>query len=665
MPLAIGEDFAGYTVLRVLGAGAMGTVYLVQHPRLPRQDALKVLSAELSTDPEFRTRFLREADVAAGLSHPNILGVHDRGETGGQFWISIDVVRGTDAAKLLRERYPRGMPVWLATQIITAVASALDYAHQRGLLHRDVKPANILIADPESESQRVFLADFGIARRVEDTGLTETNIALGTVAYAAPEQLMGKSIDGRADQYALACSAFHLLTGTQPYESTTAVAVAAQHVTAPPPPIGARRPELAPLDRVFARAMAKKPTERFARCQDFAQALQRALDAGATRRTPARMPPDYSADTMLAPDLVYGPNSPYPATEAASGPSTSDSPALAYSDDESWGTEDEDFQPVRNRRWRLVAGIAAVLAVVGGGVAYAMTQMGNSTHSPGGGTNAAAANTGPFTGTYTADFGPTLSLTGNEIQGAPPTKETWTLRSGCVQNDCAATASRTKGTMGHPTKLVFDAVAGRWIAVALGTAKCQSRDTEEWNYVWLRPGPNGTMAGEWISDAAACYSKRTVTFTRTGDTDVAKLSDPAGLPDRVVSPAQGLHGVYHSVTTYTGGQGQYAPQESDYSVDTICLRAGDRCLSRFLRTDGSGHFEMLNFANGSWTRDEEFDSPCSAGGTNHVKISGLFPLPSPPQDPIAQLSGHGYKDNSGNTQCKSSNYDQVFNRTGD
>ena len=663
MPLAIGEDFAGYNIRGVLGAGAMGTVYLVQHPRLPRQDALKVLSAELSTDPEFRARFLREADVAADLSHANILGVHDRGECGGQFWISIDFVRGTDAAKLLCERYRRGMPVGLAMQIITAVSSALDYAHQRGLLHRDVKPANILIADPESESQRVFLADFGIARRIDDTGLTATNFAMGTVAYAAPEQLMGESIDGRADQYALACTAFHLLTGTQPFECPTAVAVAAQHVTAPPPPIGGRRPELAPLDRVFARAMAKKPAQRFNRCQDFTLALQRALDAGETRRAPGPVPTEDRDDTMLAPDLVYGPSSAYPPTRAAPEKPTPHSIPIAEGGTGSGDAGGQGFPPGRKRRRIVWAAIAAMIAVVGVVAAVAITHTGNSTHSPGGRTNTALPNTGPFTGTYTADFGPILSLTGSEIQGAP-SKETWTLRSGCVENACSATATRTKGTVGHSTKLVFDDVAGRWIAVGLGTAKCQNRDTEEWNFVWLRPGPDGTLAGEWISDAFACYSKRTVTFTRSGDADVASMPDPAGLPTRMVSPAQGLHGTYHSVTTYTGGA-KYAPQESDYSVDTICLRAGDRCLSRFLRTDGSGHFEMLVFANGSWTRDEEFDSPCSAGGTNHVKINGVFPLPNPPQDPIVRLAGHGYKDNSGNAQCPSSNYDQTFDRTGD
>ncbi len=298
MPLTVGEEFAGYTILQVLGAGAMGTVYLVQHPRLPRHDALKVLSADLTTDPQYQARFLREADIAASLSHPNIMGIHDRGESGDQFWISIDFVRGTDAAKLLHEHYPRGMPVGLAMQIIDAVGSALDYAHQRGLLHRDVKPANILIADPGSDSQRVFLANFGIARHVDDTGLTATNIAVGTVAYAAPEQLMSELIDGRADQYALACTAFHLLTGTQPYDHPSAAAVIGKHVMAPPPPIGERIPELAPLDPVFAKAMAKKPADRFARCQDFTHELQRALDAGVGA---TRLAPRGADATQLAP----------------------------------------------------------------------------------------------------------------------------------------------------------------------------------------------------------------------------------------------------------------------------------------------------------------------------------------------------------------------------
>src|SRR5262249_41071834 len=147
------------------------------HPRLPREDALKVLPPELTTDPEFRARFEREAELAAGLSHPHIVRIHDRGEFDGQFWISMDYVAGTDAARLFKDQYPGGMPPADVTSIVNAVGSALDYAHHRGLLHRDVKPANILLTDPDVQARQVYLADFGVARRMDDAaGLTKTNM---------------------------------------------------------------------------------------------------------------------------------------------------------------------------------------------------------------------------------------------------------------------------------------------------------------------------------------------------------------------------------------------------------------------------------------------------------------------------------------------------------
>ncbi|MGE2717499.1 serine/threonine-protein kinase [Mycolicibacterium litorale] len=275
MPLAEGEQIAEYTVVRSLGHGGMGEVYLAQHPRLPRLDALKVLSAAVSSDDEYRQRFHREAEIAATLWHPNIVSVHDRGDFDGLLWISMDYVQGTDAARLLAERYPNGMPADEVVRIITAVASALDYAHQRGLYHRDVKPANILIADPGTPDERAMLADFGIARQAGDaSGLTGTNMTVGTVAYAAPEQLRGDRIDGRADQYALAATAFQLLTGTPPFTHSNPAVVISAHLTAEPPAIGTVRPELSGLGPVFDRALAKSPDKRFDRCIDFARALE-------------------------------------------------------------------------------------------------------------------------------------------------------------------------------------------------------------------------------------------------------------------------------------------------------------------------------------------------------------------------------------------------------
>lgn len=294
MPLAAGAHFAGYSVVRCLGTGGMGEVYLAQHPRLPRQDALKILRAGVSADDEYRQRFEREADIAATLWHPHIVGVHDRGEHDGQLWIAMDYVPGTDTARLMKEHHPSGLPGKQVEEIVSAVADALDYAHQRNLLHRDVKPANILISDTQSAGRRILLADFGIARWSDDvSGLTATNMTVGTVSYAAPEQLMGNPVDGRADQYALAATAYELLTGRPPFHNSNPAVVISQHLSALPPAIGASRPELAHLDPVFAKALAKDPADRFDRCADFATALGHQLAGdtlGLTQSAPVSSP---------------------------------------------------------------------------------------------------------------------------------------------------------------------------------------------------------------------------------------------------------------------------------------------------------------------------------------------------------------------------------------
>jgi serine/threonine-protein kinase len=282
-----GQVFAGYTIIRRLGTGGMGQVYLAQHPRLPRRDALKVLPGELTANDEFRQRFNREADLAASLYHPHIVGIHDRGEYQGQLWISMDYVEGTDAAKLLRTRFPSGMPKADVVEIISAVADALDYAHSRGLLHRDIKPSNILLTEANPR-RRILLADFGIARELGDiSGLTATNMLVGTTAYCAPEQLQGADLDGRADQYALGCTAFDLLAGSAPFDHSNPAVVITQHLSAPPPHISARRPELASLDGAIAKALAKKPEDRYPTCADFAAALGSQIDTAAAQRAAA------------------------------------------------------------------------------------------------------------------------------------------------------------------------------------------------------------------------------------------------------------------------------------------------------------------------------------------------------------------------------------------
>ena len=275
MPLADGQIFAGYTIGRILGTGGMGEVYLAQHPRLPRLDALKVLGTGVSHDEEYRQRFNQEAEMVATLRHPNIVTIYDRGDSDGQLWIAMEFVDGTDAGRLLTDRYPNGIPAADVVRIVTAVADALDYAHSRQLLHRDIKPANILLGLPESGDECVILADFGVARWIgQSSDLTGADMTVGTVNYAAPEQLKGDQIDGRADQYALAATAYHLLTGTAPFANSNPAVVISKHLSAQPPPIGAGHPDLARLGPVFARALAKDPADRFAVLRDFAAAMQ-------------------------------------------------------------------------------------------------------------------------------------------------------------------------------------------------------------------------------------------------------------------------------------------------------------------------------------------------------------------------------------------------------
>ncbi len=267
----------GYRVVRVLGSGGMGSVYLGRDPDLPRLDALKVLSSGYGNDPEFRARFLREAAVAASLAHPNIVAIYRRGETAdGRLWIAMQFVDGTDADAALKAG---AMTPQRAVRIVGEVATALDYAHRHNVVHRDVKPANFLLARPHDAAERVLLGDFGIARAIDDVGLTTTNSVLATMAYAAPEVLAGRYFDGRADIYSLGCSLFRLLTGTAPFRpGSGAAAVMMAHLHQPPPRVSERRPGLpSSLDGVIAKAMAKDPAQRFGTAAELADAARTAL----------------------------------------------------------------------------------------------------------------------------------------------------------------------------------------------------------------------------------------------------------------------------------------------------------------------------------------------------------------------------------------------------
>ncbi len=377
MSMQAGAEFAGFRVVRRLGAGGMGEVYLVAHPRLPREEALKILPEDLSTDESYRVRFNREADLAATLFHPNIVGVHDRGESDGKLWLSMDYVAGVDLDALLRDRQSRGLPVADVVSVITQVASALDHAHGKGLIHRDVKPANILLADAGADAGgRVLLADFGIARRMDDdAGLTATNTAVGTVTYAAPEQLADEAVDGRTDQYALAATALTLLTGRSPFAGTTPGAVISRKMRGEVPRAADFDPRLAPLDRALATGMAADPARRFHTCADFARALEAEaahLGSGPVQRAtpspmPAQAPPPQAPPTLHTPPPYGQVSTPAPYGQPVmSGPAVAQPGPAPYGSQPSFPAFGAAPAPAKLPWQAIVAAIVLILCGVFG-----------------------------------------------------------------------------------------------------------------------------------------------------------------------------------------------------------------------------------------------------------------------------------------------------------
>lgn len=281
-----GSRVACYVLQEEIGRGGMAVVWRARDERNDRVVALKILAPDIASDQTFRQRFMRESKLVSNLEHAHIITVHEAGEDGGVLFIAMRLIRGGDVWSLIRQG---PLSPDRVAEMVWQVAEALDFAHQkifdqqRGLVHRDVKPGNMLLSEPTGHGRRdhVYLSDFGIAKSAPDlTHLTPTGLIVGTPDYIAPEQLSGKEVDGRADQYALACTAFELLCGEPPfrrYGDQRAVAYA--HLHHRPPPVTARRTDLADeVDEVFARALAKTPASRYDTCRDFAAKLQWALE---------------------------------------------------------------------------------------------------------------------------------------------------------------------------------------------------------------------------------------------------------------------------------------------------------------------------------------------------------------------------------------------------
>ena len=265
----VGAELAGYRIESVLGRGGMSVVYLAEQVALGRKVALKLLSPELAEDPDFRDRFQRESRLAAALDHPNVVPIHEAGESDGILFIAMRYIPGHSLQDAVQTEGP--LEPQRAVTILAQVADALDAAHEEGLVHRDVKPGNILVATDKHGREHAYLADFGLTkRRSSVAGKTKTGQFIGSIDYASPEQIEGKPLDGRSDQYSLACVLYFCITSKRPFERDSEVAVLYAHLKDRPPRLSTARPEVpAELDRGVGRAMSKSPRDRYEHCSEL------------------------------------------------------------------------------------------------------------------------------------------------------------------------------------------------------------------------------------------------------------------------------------------------------------------------------------------------------------------------------------------------------------
>ena len=343
-----GSLLAGYRLEERIGAGGMAVVFRARDERLGRLVALKILAPEMAEDQEFRRRFIAESRAAAKVEDPHIIPIYEAGEADGVLFIAMRFVAGGDLRRVLERE--RALAPGRAVEFISPVASALDAAHRAGLVHRDVKPANILVDASPDRPDHVYLSDFGVSKGAVSSA-SVTGQFLGTPNYSAPEQIQCLAVDGRADQYALACVAYQLLTGKVPFERDKPMTVLYAHVCEPPPSLVAQRPDLpSAADRVLARAMAKAPENRYRCCRDFADALREALG----------LSPYHSRSPASALD--------YQLTQPFSPPPRSNGPAAA-------GAGTAAVTPsvtAKRKRWlALVMSVTVVLGIVAVALAVA------------------------------------------------------------------------------------------------------------------------------------------------------------------------------------------------------------------------------------------------------------------------------------------------------
>jgi Protein kinase domain len=632
-----GTPFGRYQLIELMGRGGMGEVWKAFDTATQRVVAVKVLPAQLAADPVFEQRFRREAHAAAGLSDPHVVPIHNFGEIDGRLYVDMRLIDGQDLEHVLA-RGP--LDPDRAVNIIEQIASALNAAHRVGLVHRDVKPSNILLA----ENDFSYLIDFGIARGAGETSLTATGSVVGTWPYMAPERFTTGQTDTRSDIYALACVLYECLTSSPPFPGDSVEQQIAGHLTIPPPRPSITRPGVpAQLDSVIATGMAKDPDERYGTTIELARAANSAL-TGADLNPALTRDSEHtfvgvapSAPTEVRPreivDAAWAPTQARPLSDVAEALPPEAGTAAPWP----WWRRTAVVLPA--------VGIVVVVALV-----TIFIALGGSEKGP----------TGPLDGTYAVEFASPTTPDGQPYESARGGSETWVIKSACSPA-CVATASKVGGSQSTASTMVLDQMDGRWTAVNAAAGSCRNAQAEAWESFTLQPQPDGKLHGEFmVRSTAGCARNQQVTFTHTGDVqkDVS-VADAAAQQARVGSPAAALHGRYQETDTYTDG-GRTA--RADFDIQTYCLRTGQRCLSYWLNPNDT---KILVFAQNQWVlTNTSADSQCTNGGRAHREISLRYPLPQPPQDPITLLSGHGHYTITGDCPYNS-DFDSLVRRTGD
>jgi len=693
-----GTPFGRYRLIDLLGRGGMGEVWKAYDTATQRVFAVKVLPEQLASDPVFEQRFRREAYAAAGLNEPHVVPIHNFGEIDGRLYVDMRLVEGQDLEKTLANG---PLDPARAVKIIEQVAAALSAAHRIGLVHRDVKPSNVLI----TEDDFAYLIDFGIARGASETGLTGTGNVIGTWPYMAPERFSTGQCDSRSDIYALTCVLYECLTCARPFPGDSVEQQIASHLTAPPPRPSVAQPGVSPqLDAVIAAGMNKDPEQRYGTTMELARAARSAITAPIPTPIPTPPPePQHNQWPPVAPPTAAS-NTPEPQRNpvwSGGAPPTFTNPPPIYTNpppnpgNQGWGhtqvrsNETElprhPFQqppqppwqqppggglpppPKSNRNTIMIvaAAVAAVIALVVAVIVVTNKDDGGGGGKPSAGGETTTTTTTPppqlaFSGTYNATFGPPTSLIGKPRDTPPLPGQTWGIKPACNSSGCVASGILASGKNFGIENVVFDDMDGTWVSVHEGNGSCKDVDTTVWVVMTLKPNPDGTLVGTYkeASTNNGCESTQPMTLTRTGDVNAPGIADPQNLPARQTSPAAGFQGKYHTKQVYPTTNDVF---EKDGTVETQCLRDGTRCISYYLYSDGS---TVYTFADSKWSFTNASDGKCNNGGDKHNEFSAEYPLPQPVSDPIAVLTGNGRQNYSG--ACNgSNNYTSTFTRTGD